>query len=150
MTETPRNEIGRMIVQAPPSDREQIRARLREKLERWCDHTNEGVEHNERTAMNNWARAMGAAGGDVEIKIALLVTSELGVGSMQEAKRLIQMALSVADVDEDSAVSMMEQHVRSWYAARNKRLMIVADTDEVGVAGHILPITGAPHANGTT
>lgn len=125
------------LAEIPPSAHEQVKAALMPALKSWCARVCEGVENGERTAMNLWARAIGVVGADVEVNIALLVTKELGVSSIEEAKRKMAMLASVEGIDEDSAMSAMEQHVRFWYAARGKRLVIVSDVDEV------------PHVNGT-
>lgn len=121
----------RNLPEIAPSDHEVAKGWLRPALKRWCERTCEGVEHGERTAMNNYARAMGMIGGDVIINLNLQAMKELGC-TMDEARRLIGMAKSVEGIDHDGAVSIMEGHVRKWYADRGQRLLVVKDSEAVG------------------
>jgi hypothetical protein len=112
----------------PESDHERVKGLLRPALAHWCNRVCEGVKRGERNAMNNWARAMGVAGAQIEITIAM--QRELGMG-IDQARRLIESASSVDGISDLDALAMMEHHLREHYRRQGKIIMIVDDADEV-------------------
>ena len=114
-----------------PSVHDQVKAALLPVLADWCRHVCEGVRNGERNGMNLWAKAMGVVGADVEINVGLMLTRELGVGTIEEAKRKLNMVSSIEGIDRDSAMSIMEVELRAWYAERGKRLLIMSEAEEV-------------------
>lgn len=118
------------LIELEQSDHELVQQALRPQLARWCQNVIDGVDKNERNAMNLFAKAMRIAGAEYEININVLAAKELGM-PLAMAKRRLGMVTMVEGIDEDGAVSIMEQHVRAWYAQRGKRVVIVDDAAEV-------------------
>lgn len=111
--------------------RSQARQMLAPGLATWCKNVLDGLRNRERTAMHLWGKAMGLLGADVEVNMNLLVLKELGVDSLAEAKRRLDMVAAVEGIEDDDAVTVMEQHVRDWYRRRGKRVVILDDAEQV-------------------
>jgi hypothetical protein len=114
----------RAMIAIEPSEHEIVKAKMRPKLGTWCDNILKGVDKNERNAMNLYGRLMGLVGAEYELNINVLASKELGM-SIDQAKRKLGMVTMVEGIDLDGAVSMMELHVREYYRARGKRVVIL-------------------------
>lgn len=122
-----------IVATATESEREEIRRILRPVIPTFCQKLQAGVEKGERNAMRIFPAVMGAVGASVEINVTMVACKELGVGSLDEARKLITSARSAQLVAEDREAlfdALIDQAQRIGREF-GKRVVILNEDDQV-------------------
>lgn len=103
-------------IAAQPDASEAVKAKLAPHLDLFCDVLITGVRRRDRTAMNLFPRLLGLVGATQDMAAALL--AQLGVQSLDVAKRTLDMARDASAVDERTLYDKALAHVVE-YRKRN-------------------------------
>lgn len=123
---------------------ERIRTRLAEHADLFCDQLVGGVRGRQRWAMNLYPRIMGLVGGNPDIENALLAM--LGIGSIEVARRALDITREAENEDEASLYERALSHVQD-YRARHGLPRLVEGEPIHGTA-HVVHAEANGHANG--
>lgn len=103
-------------IAAQPDASEAVKAKLAPHLDLFCEVLISGVRRRDRTAMNLFPRLLGLVGATQDMAAALL--AQLGVQSLEAAKRTLDMARDASAVDDRTLYEKALAHVME-YRRRN-------------------------------
>ena len=118
--------LGRGFVEnSTEADRDYVRRTLRPLLPEFCEWVKRGLYTGNRTAINAYSRLMALFEPDINMIVVL--TKELGVGSMEEARAKISAASEAEPLTGDR--KLMAQRMLEWlndyHAPLGKKVVVL-------------------------